>query len=287
MIATRSNGVRLSPSSAHWTGLKASASSRSQRRCFSLSLRLLKKVGSVVENPVYADYLKRKPEARREVQRQGGLASTSIFHDAETKLESGQDSSPSSTAEDPIDRETQNMAVVLDPQPHVRKRWERKMVIRSIRRRGRLSHAEILKRTERELLSKSHMIKTSVKKLGPLARQIAGKTVDDAIVQMRFSKKLAARSVKDHLEHARNEAIVRRGMALGKAQGTQGDPVQIELKSGKRHTVTDRTNLYIDQAWVGRGEYGRELEHRARGQINILRLPKTSEHHRPSLPATY
>ena len=150
------------------------------------------------------------------------------------------------------------------------------MLIREVRRRGRLSRTQKLKRTERECLSKSHFIKTSVKKLGPLARQIAGKSVEDAIVQMQFSKKKAAKSVREHLEHARNEAIVRRGMGLGEVDGGKEEPVQIETKDGRRRTVTDRTGMYIDEAWVGRGPYGREPEYRARGRVNILRPPVTS-----------
>ena len=150
------------------------------------------------------------------------------------------------------------------------------MVIRSIRHRGRLSKAQQLKKTERELLAKSHFFKTSVKKLGPLARQIAGKPIDDALVQMRFSKKKAAKDVKEHLEHARNEAIVKRGMALGAVDGVSSPPVAIETKQGKKRLVRDRSELYIDQAWVGRGPYGKGLDHRARGRINTLRLPYTS-----------
>ena len=169
------------------------------------------------------------------------------------------------------------MAAVLDPQPEARRRWERKMLIREVRRRGRLSRTQKLKRTERECLSKSHFIKTSVKKLGPLARQISGKSVEDAIVQMQFSKKKAAKSVREHLEHARNEAIVRRGMGLGEVDGKKEEPVQIETKDGRRRTVTDQTGMYIDQAWVGRGPYGREPEFRARGRVNILRPPVTSK----------
>ena len=169
------------------------------------------------------------------------------------------------------------MAAALDLDPDARRRWQRKMVIRDIQGRHRLSKTEKIARTERQSLSKSHMLKTSVKKLGPLARQIAGKPIESAIVQMRFSKKAAAREVKLHLEHARNEAIVRRGMGLGEVDGTKGEgPVEIELKNGKRRIVKDRTGIYVDQAWVGRGAYGRESDHRARGQINIMRPPHTS-----------
>ncbi|KAI9820410.1 MAG: 54S ribosomal protein L22, mitochondrial [Phylliscum demangeonii] len=222
-----------------------------------------------VENPVYAEYLKKKPPPPPKVAF-GDLAGDSIF-DSE---DAGPAASPRKAGGKV--RDANVMAAVLDPRPHVTKRWLRKMVIRDVRRNGRVTRREAIKKTERESLSKSHMIKTSVKKLGPLARQIAGKSLDEAIVQMRFSKKKAAREVKAHLEHARNEAIVRRGMGLGEVDGTKGEPVQIELRSGKRKVVTDRTSLYIDQAWVGRGEYGAEPEYRARGRINILRPPVTS-----------
>lgn len=155
------------------------------------------------------------------------------------------------------------------------------MVINDIRRRGHKTKAQIIKQTERESLSKSPMLKTSTKKLGMLARQIAGKTVDDALEQMRFSKKGAAQSVRRHLEYARDEAMVRRGMAAGSKKDENGmrqeRPVEIELKDGRRRHIDDRTKMYIDQAWVGRGPYEMELELRARGKTNVLRKPWTSE----------
>ena len=152
------------------------------------------------------------------------------------------------------------------------------MAIREVQKRWRLTRTQMIKRMERESLSKSHFLKTSVKKLGPLARQITGKTIDEAVVQMRFSKKKMAKEVQKHLEHARDEAIVRRGMALGSTTGVVDSPTTIETKQGRKRTVTDRTELYIDQAWVGRGKYGRALDHRARGQIYIMRTPVTSSY---------
>ncbi|KAI9671908.1 MAG: 54S ribosomal protein L22, mitochondrial [Caeruleum heppii] len=229
---------------------------------------------SPADNPVYAEMLKKKPSSPPPLVR-GDLASSSIFESEDAganRRPAAADLSPGGQ----IVRDPAAMAAVLDPQPDVRKRWERKMLIRSIGRRGRLSRTQQIKRTEREHLAKSHMFKTSVKKLGPLARQISGKTVEDAIVQMRFSKKKAAKEVKAHLEHARNEAITKRGMALGPAEGTKGAPVPIQTKEGKRKVVKDRTELYVDQAWVGRGTYLREPECRARGRTNILRPPYTS-----------
>lgn len=151
-------------------------------------------------------------------------------------------------------------------------------------------------RTERFSLSKSAWIKTSLKKLGPLARQIAGKPIEDAIVQMRFSKKKAAADVKKHLEYARDEAMVRKGMGLGMVKRKGGDksmegaegtaeaeteeimtPIVVEDRKGKRRTVTDRTSIYVDQAWVGRGVYGKEPSYRARGRVDVLQLPYTSK----------
>lgn len=128
--------------------------------------------------------------------------------------------------------------------------WPKRATAREVRRRGRLTKREMLLQTEKEHLAKSHMFKTSVKKLAPIARQIQGKKIEDAIIQMRFSPKGAARDVLGHLYAARNESVVRRKM----------DPEQ----------------TYIEQAWVGRGTYGKEQNHRARGRIDILRLPYTS-----------
>lgn len=124
---------------------------------------------------------------------------------------------------------------------------------------------------------KSHDFKTSVKKLGPLARQIAGKTVDEAIIQMRFSKKKAAKDVKAHLEAAKNEAIVRRGMGMG-VGGEGFQRVNIQTKKGKRVTVTDPTTLYVDQAWCGKGLYNSTPDYRARGQIHMMKNRTTSKH---------
>jgi len=190
------------------------------------------------------------------------------------------------------------MAAVLDPQPSARRAWERKQVIRDVRKGMRLSQPLFIKRTERESSTRSHNIKTSTKKLGMLARQIAGKTVDDAIVQMRFSKKKAAKETLEFLEFARDEAVVRRGMGLGGVavpsdaenldrtgdamvaadapRPANAKPVEIQLKNGKRHTVGDKSRIYIDQAWVGRGPYGKLPDFRAKGRTNIMFTPWTS-----------
>ncbi|KAI9368975.1 ribosomal protein L22/L17 [Aspergillus egyptiacus] len=237
-----------------------------------------------------------KPTIRRTAappKREGSLSADSIFSEDEASpklIASGrtpatrkQAEAPATEEEPEIDiavekRNRLNMQHVLDPRPKARLRWERKMVVREVRQRGRLTKTEKIMRTERESLSKSHWFKTSIKKLGPLARQIAGKNIDEAILQMQFSKKKAAKDVLEHLKHAKNVAVVRSGMGLGAAgpdaQPTQ--PITITLKSGERKTITDPSSIYIDQAWVNRGPYGREFDHRARGQINLMRPPYTS-----------
>ncbi len=217
--------------------------------------------------------------------KRGDLDSSSIFDEAVPKAKDV----PQALYRDPI-----TMAAALDPRPMARKRWQRKMVIKDIQQRYRLNKTKKILRTERSHLSKSPMFKTSIKKLGPLARQIAGKPIEEAMVQMRFSAKKAAADVLKQLRLARDEAMVSRGMGLGlgpvkvdpttrKASMPSKDTTEdspgmvVEDKKGKRRFVSDKTNIYVDQAWVGRGRYDRSPEFRARGQMNILRHPSTSE----------
>ena len=244
------------------------------------------------------------PQPQR-APRAGDIAASSIFEDdrrAQMQAENAnEDPSAITKVGDKKAFDPTSMLRVLDPDPNARERWERKKIIQSITKGGRLSKPEFLMQTEREHMAKSEMMKTSTKKLGMLARQIQGKTLDEAIVQMRFSKKKVAQEVMAHLEAARDEAIVMRGMGLGQVgveakdastlnnatadvTGTQpvkavispSKPLDIQLKDGKRHTVTDTSNIYIEQAWVGRGPYGRLPDFRARGRVFVMRTPWTS-----------
>ncbi|KAH7350761.1 mitochondrial large ribosomal subunit [Rhexocercosporidium sp. MPI-PUGE-AT-0058] len=250
-----------------------------QRRT-AFGLRPWKKTDDVTSrakptNPLTEEFLKKKPVASANRPTRGGLSSSSIFEDEELAGPKPEDSMEPTEMKLPP-RNPHMMAAALDPDPQGRLRWERKMVIRDIQKRGRLTKTQRLKREERVLLSKSHDFKTSVKKLVPLAKQIAGKTVEEAIVQMRFSKKKVAKDVKEHLEQARNEAIVRRGMGLGLGAAKTFQPRQIQTKDGKRVEVTDPTTLYVDQAWCGKGLYGKTPDHRARGQIYLMKNRTTS-----------
>lgn len=227
----------------------------------------------------------------------GALADTNIFsYDMQVprkpKGESVEGKPTALTAEDDTydddfeyERNIGNMERVLNPRPNARANWQRKMVIRHIRRGGRLTKEMVIARTERKHQTMSHFYKTSIKKLMPLARQIAGKPLDEAILQMRFSKKQVAQDVKEHLIQARNEAIVEKGM--GGHLTTKAvilDPSTSELRvdpndkskyllPGEKQTETD---MYVAQAWVNRGKDLKAYSYRARGRINILRHPHTS-----------
>ncbi|KAL9124953.1 MAG: hypothetical protein Q9217_005776 [Psora testacea] len=176
-----------------------------------------------------------------------------------------------------------------DPNPRTRISWLKKMVMKDVRGRHRLNKTEKLRRTERSHVAKSPLIKTSVKKLGPLARQIAGKPLAEAMVQMRFSKKRAAGDVLKHLQYARNQAIVEKRMSLGLGTALSGakkklmegkeqreETIVVEDKSGKKRVITDRSAMYVDEAWVGRGAYEFGTDYRARGQAYKLYKPHTS-----------
>jgi len=197
----------------------------------------------------------------------------------------------------------------IDPHKKARLRLERKLVIRSVKRHGRLTKAQTLARTERQSVFKSQNLPTSVKKLQKVVNQIAGKTVSEALVQLRFSKKKVARDVIKGLEMAQNEAIASRGMGLGTSISAQrrwekqrnhtdaGKPhdtlhsvdhagmqrhstkewVKIEMKDGSKKVVRDPSEIYVDQAWVGKGDHWKTPEFRARGAVNMLNHQTTSK----------
>lgn len=172
------------------------------------------------------------------------------------------------------------MAPVVDPDPRNRIRWQRKKVMQLVRSGGRLTKEERIKMTERELLHKSDFLRTSVKKLVMLTRQIAGKTVDDAITQMKWSKKKMAAEIKFYLEEARDRAVVERGMGLGKVTGESlPKPVEIKTKDGKWVKITDPTRIYVAQSWVGRGRLlGGRIDYMGRGRHGRIEYPQTSQH---------
>lgn len=219
--------------------------------------------------PLTEEYLRRKTEQRSIIR--GGLSASSIFED-----EALAGPKPQAETNRERVRNPDSMAAALDPDPVGRRLWERKMVIKTVRKRGRLTRTQLIQRSERELVSRSRDIQGSVKKLVPLAKQIAGKTVDEAIIQMRFSKKKAAKYLKEHLEYARNEAIVKRGMGLGARTESKTTPIHIKTKDGKKVKVTDPTTIYVDQAWTGKGYHTLSPDYRARGRISMMKNRNSS-----------
>jgi ribosomal protein L22 len=233
---------------------------------------------------------KEKLEADRKEQEasltRGSLASSSPFATELKRTRAVVDEKP--VVRDVFeDRNPATMAQALNPDPDGRLRWQRDMVIKEVQKRGRLTRKVRLARTEREHSSRSHFFKTSMKKLAPLARQIAGKSIDAAILQMRFSNKKVAQEVRQHLIQARNEAIVVKGMGLGRVGADNATDLQIDpaespplphqtaLKTLKKGEAIDPTDMYIAQAWTNRGPYGREPDYRARGRMYIKRPPST------------
>lgn len=179
----------------------------------------------------------------------------------------------------------EHYARAVDPDPRSRVRWERKMVIRRVQAGtdafSREPRAALLKRTERESRMASPWLPTSVKKLVMLARQVAGKPVDEALTQMRYSKKKMAAEVRTELEKAMELAVVARGMGLGagdKAAGKKREAVRIKTKDGKWMDVADPTKVYIAEAFVNRGPWRfRRLVAGSRGRSSIHYSPATSE----------
>ncbi|KAF1922752.1 ribosomal protein L22 [Didymella exigua CBS 183.55] len=198
------------------------------------------------------------------------------------------------------EEEKRLLSVNIDPDPAARRSLERKLVIKSVTRHGRMTKAAKIARTERTSLYKSHFLPTSVKKIQKILRQIAGKTVSEALVQLRFSPKKVARDILKGLIVAQDEAIAGRGMGLGDKHAlkkwveqrnevastladldettarTKGATQVIELKDGRKKLVRDPTEVYIDQAWCGRGEAWKSPEFRARGRVNMLTHRTTS-----------
>lgn len=198
------------------------------------------------------------------------------------------------------EEEKRLLSVNVDPAPAARRSLERKLVIKGVSKHGRMTKAAKIARTERSSVYQSQLLPTSVKKMQKILRQIAGKSVSEALVQLRFSPKKIARDIMKGLIIAQDEAIAGRGMGLGDKQALKkwieqrnevastladlneqtpkpkGTSKVIELKDGKKKLVRDPTEIYIDQAWCNRGESWGSPEFRARGRVNMLTHRTTS-----------
>lgn len=205
-----------------------------------------------------------------------GKVEDNIFQDEiESKPSESQDAASAQAEE----KTEENTALVTDPDPRSRIRWQRRKVIQMVRKNGQLTREERINMSERQHLHKSEFMATSVKKLVMLSRQIAGKSVDDAITQMKWSKKKFAAEVKFYLEEARDLAIARRGMGLGQANGEiLHTAKKIQTADGKWLEIKDPSRMYVAQSWVGRGPWrGKEVDYKGRGRMGIIQRPSTSK----------
>lgn len=256
--------------------------------------------GSKSDNKVSGGQNLDDPEVRRRAmaqqQRAAPTLSDSIFED-EVKEATKDDYQPQQSDQETLSQPPTSAEAAIyrtDPDPRSRTRWERKKVIQMIRRQTAGEEvSDYAKRTERiamnerQLLHKSPLLETSTKKLVMLARQIQGKTLEDAMLQMTYSKKKMAKEIKVQLEEARDLAVVSRGMGLGKA-GHGGDgaktPIKIKTKDGATLKVDDPTRLYIAEAWVGRGTpRNKRIEFKGRGRTGVIVSPATSTYHSNSV----
>ncbi len=108
------------------------------------------------------------------------------------------------------------------------------------------------KKTERKLADDEAMafgrsIRVSPQKLGLVAGLIRGKNVQDALVQLTFSKKAIASEVKKLLESA--------------------------IANAENNHSLDIDRLYISQIWVGKGIVMKRVHSRARGRTGRIIKP--------------
>ncbi|XXH03278.1 hypothetical protein Hte_009676 [Hypoxylon texense] len=177
-----------------------------------------------------------------------------------------------------------------NPDPRWRVRFLKKKVMQMARADPAKppSREQRIRLTEKRHVSASPPVPTSTKKLVHLSHQIVGKTVDDAITQMRFSKKKMAREVKWQLEEARDRAIAAHGMGLGSGSSssssssaprdnTNNKPFKIQTKDGKWIEVQDPTTLYVDESWVTKGPWrGARVQYHARSRMSMMWRPTAS-----------
>ncbi|PVU92076.1 hypothetical protein BB559_003856 [Furculomyces boomerangus] len=111
---------------------------------------------------------------------------------------------------------------------------------------GDLSQLESLK-LKKEFRFSTSNFKTSPRKLRFLADQIVGLKIQDAINQMEFSAKSAAKKILHTLAFARKNAIYQKKM----------NP---EL-------------MVVKEAWVGKGRFIKRLDLKARGRFGVKHHP--------------
>lgn len=99
---------------------------------------------------------------------------------------------------------------------------------------------------------KSAFHKMSHRKLNDISRQVAGMPVDEALIQLQFSEKRAAKTwVKSTLVVARDHAIAK-GM--------------------------DRSKLIVSQSWISKGSKSARIDIKGRGRMGIKHHEQSRVH---------
>ncbi|CAJ2503054.1 Uu.00g104480.m01.CDS01 [Anthostomella pinea] len=233
------------------------------------------------ESPLAKELTKRERQQKMADRMFNRTQGSTIFDEEIKDAEQpGQDASKEIAAGSTVgfSKMKEHMERALDPDPRWRVRYQKKKVMQMVRADGKLTHKERIKQSEKEVHSASPPLPTSTKKLVKLSHQIVGKTIDDAITQMRYSKKKIAKEVKWQLEEARDSAIASRGMGLGVHTGeVLRTPKKIQTKDGRWIEVQDPTQLYIDESWVAKGPYrGVRIQYHARARMSRMWRPTTS-----------
>ncbi|KAI1428697.1 ribosomal protein L22/L17 [Xylaria sp. FL1777] len=227
------------------------------------------------ESPLSKEMTKREKESQLTERLASRTQGSTIFDE---EIKGSENAQKKHTTASPIasSKMREHMELALDPDPRWRVRYQRRKIMQMVRANGQLSKKEHIKLTEKDHRSTSLDLPTSTKKLVHLSHQIVGKTVDDAITQMRYSKKKMAKEVRYQLELARDEAITRRGMGLGVQNGEIIAPRKIKTKDGKTIEVQDPTQLYVDESWVTKGPYrSSRVQYHARSRMSVMWKPTT------------
>ncbi|KAJ2777159.1 39S ribosomal protein L22, mitochondrial [Coemansia javaensis] len=99
----------------------------------------------------------------------------------------------------------------------------------------------------REATFKTDNFAASPRKLRMIANQITGLPIGEAIRQMQFSAKKAARVIRSSLEWAQ--------------------------QAGAREREMDPANMFLKVVRVGKGRYGKKLDIKGRGRTGLIRKP--------------
>ncbi|KAG0295279.1 hypothetical protein BGZ98_001443 [Dissophora globulifera] len=105
------------------------------------------------------------------------------------------------------------------------------------------------KATAKEYQFSTANFKASSKKLRLLANQIKGLDIQNAINQMEFSPKRPSKRIMNTLAFARTNATTQEKYSM------------------------DASKLYVDRAWVGKGDYHRRIKTHARGKFGVMHHP--------------